>query len=174
MNRNAIALSLAALLSLAAGCASTPKVVVNSKVPVPARVGVISFRDCLMPEQKDDCPGSGNIAGPIYARALASKPGLTVVPLSRPIAATQELADDAAVAVGREKGVDYVLNGEVNDYYSVAAMTFRSDRASVSVRLLRVSDGAVVAFQSETVQGANYKTPADLILTVATRFRDAL
>ena len=88
--------------------------------------------------------------------------------------ATQELSDDAAVTFGREKGVDYVVNGEVNDYYSVAAMTFRSDRASVSLRVLRVSDGSVIAFQTETVQGANYKTPADLIHRVAERLRDAL
>ncbi|HKR62829.1 MAG TPA: hypothetical protein VJZ00_03770 [Thermoanaerobaculia bacterium] len=159
---------------LLAGCASTPRVVVNSKVAPGATIGIISFRDCLMPEQKDDCPGSGNVAGPIYARVLATKPGVKVVPLSRPVTATQELSDDAAVAYGREKNVDYVVNGEVNDYYSVAAMTFRSDRASVSVRLLRVSDGTVAAFQTETVQGANYKTPADLIHTVATRFRDAI
>jgi hypothetical protein len=159
---------------LLAGCASTPRVVVNSKVPSGATIGIISFRDCLMPEQKDDCPGSGNVAGPVYARVLASRPGTHVVPLSRPVSATQELSDDAAVAYGREKHVDYVLNGEVNDYYSVAPMTFRSDRASLSVRLLRVSDGTVVAFQTETVQGANYKTPADLILRVAERLRDAI
>jgi hypothetical protein len=53
-------------------------------------------------------------------------------------------------------------------------MTYRSDRASVTVRLIRVSDGSVVAFQTETVQGANFKTPADLIRAVATRFRDAI
>jgi hypothetical protein len=163
-----------ALTLLAVACATTPRVVVNAKVPSGSSVGVISFRDCLMPEQKDDCPGSGNVAGPVYARVLASRPGLNVVPLSRPVAATEELADDAAVALGRDKGVDYVLNGEVNDYYSVAPMTFRSDRASVSVRLLRVSDGTVVAFQTETVQGANYKTPADLIHRVAERLRDAI
>ena len=161
-------------LLFVASCASTPKVVVNAKVPAGASVGVISFRDCLMPEQQDDCPGSGNVAGPVFARVLASKPSLKVVPLSRPVSATQELKDDAAVAYGREKGVEYVVNGEVNDYYSVAPMTFRSDRASVSVRLLRVSDGTVVAFQTETVQGANYKTPADLIHAVAERLRDAI
>lgn len=166
--------SLVLAAALLSACASTPRVVVKSKVPAGASIGVVSFRDCLMPEQKDDCPGSGNVAGPVFARVLASKPGLNVIPLSRPVSATQELSDEAAVALGREKNVDYVLNGEVNDYYSVAPMTFRSDRASVSVRLLRVSDGSVVAFQTETVQGANYKTPADLIHAVAERLRDAI
>jgi len=153
---------------------STPKVVVNEKVVTPASIGIISFRDCVIPTQQDDCPGSGNVAGPEYARVLATKPGVKVVPLSRPVAGGEPLSDEAAVSFGRDKHVDYVLNGEVNDYYSVAPMTYRSDRASVSVRLIRVSDGVVVAFQTETVQGANYKTPADLIRAVATRFRDAI
>ena len=159
---------------LISACASAPQVVVNSKVPAGSTVGVISFRDCLMPEQQDDCPGSGNVAGPIYARVLASKGTLKITPLSRPVPATEELSDDAAVQLGRERKLDFVVNGEVNDYYSVAAMSFREDRASVSVRLLRVSDGSVVAFQAETVKGANYKTPADLIQRVAERLRDAI
>ena len=166
------------LLALAVvSCASgggTPKVVVNEKIASPATIGVVSFRDCVIPTQEDDCPGSGNVAGPEYARVLATKAGVKIVPLSRPVAGGSEFSDEAAVALGREKNVDYVLNGEVNDYYSVAPMTYRSDRASVTVRLLRVRDGAVMAFQTETVQGANFKTPADLIRAVATRFRDAI
>jgi len=167
------AIFAALLLSCATG-GNTPKVVVNEKITTPASIGIISFRDCVIPTQEDDCPGSGNVAGPEYARVLATKPGVTVVPLSRPVAGSESLDDDAAVSLGRTKNVDYVLNGEVNDYYSVAPMTYRSDRASVSVRLIRISDGKVVAFQTETVQGANFKTPADLIRAVATRFRDAI
>lgn len=161
---------------LCLGCASSsvPKVVVNEKVPAGAVIGVVSFRDCVIPTQVDDCPGSGNVAGPLYARVLASKPTVKVVPISRPVAANQELTDAAAVEAGRQNNVEYVLNGEVNDYYSVAPMTYRSDRAAVTVRLIRVSDGKVVAFQTETVQGANYKTPSDLIMRVAERFRDAI
>jgi hypothetical protein len=169
------ALSLIGIAVLA-GCASgsTPKVVVNEKIGSNATIGIISFRDCMIPTQQDDCPGSGNVAGPEYARVLATKPGVKVVPISRPVAGNEALSDEAAVSLGREKHVDYVLNGEVNDYYSVAPMTYRSDRASVTVRLIRVSDGSIVAFQTETVQGANFKTPADLIRAVATRFRDAI
>ena len=157
------------------GCASSvPKVVVNEKVPAGATIGVVSFRDCVIPSQEDDCPGSGNVAGPMYARVLASRPTMKVTPISRPVAANKELSDADAVALARNSNVQYVLNGEVNDYYSVAPMTYRSDRAAVTVRLLKVSDGSVVAFQTETVQGANYKTPADLIQRVAERFRDAI
>jgi hypothetical protein len=165
------------LITFLTGCSTTgntPRVVVNERLATPATIGIISFRDCVIPTQQDDCPGSGNVAGPEYARVLSTKPGVKVVPLSRPVGGADALSDDAAVTLGREKGVDYVLNGEVNDYYSVAPMTFRSDRASVSVRLIRVSDGSVVAFQTETVQGANFKTPADLIRAVATRFRNAI
>ena len=157
------------------GCASSvPKVVVNEKVPAGATIGVVSFRDCVIPTQEDDCPGSGNVAGPMYARVLASRPTLKVSPISRPVAANKELSDADAAALGRSSNVQYVLNGEVNDYYSVAPMTYRSDRAAVTVRLIKVSDGSVVAFQTETVTGANFKTPADLIQRVAERFRDAI
>jgi hypothetical protein len=168
------ALLLLTTLGLACASSSVPKVVVNEKVPAGATIGVVSFRDCVIPTQVDDCPGSGNVAGPMYARVLASKPTFKVIPLSRPVAANQELTDAAALEVGRQNNVQYVLNGEVNDYYSVAPMTYRSDRAAVTVRLIRVSDGTVVAFQTETVQGANFKTPADLIQKVAERFRDAI
>lgn len=98
------------------GCASggnTPRVVVNEKIATPATLGVISFRDCVIPTQQDDCPGSGNVAGPEYARVLATKPGVKVVPISRPVSGAETLSDDAAVALGREKHVDYVVTGEV-------------------------------------------------------------
>jgi hypothetical protein len=45
----------------------------------------------------------------------------------------------------RAKGYQFALNGDVEDYYRVAPMTFRAERAGVSVRLLRVSDGTVMA-----------------------------
>jgi hypothetical protein len=169
--------ALVFLSSVIISCATggnTPKVVVNEKVVTPASIGIISFRDCVIPTQQDDCPGSGNVAGPEYARVLSTKAGVKVIPLSRPVTGGEALSDEAAVELGRDKHVDYVLNGEVNDYYSVAPMTYRNDRASVTVRLIRVSDGTVVAFQTETVQGANFKTPADLIRAVAMRFRDAI
>jgi hypothetical protein len=169
---------------LISACASTPRVVVNSKVPAGSTIGIISFRDCLMPQRTYDCPGSGNVAGPVYARALVSKGTLTITPLARPLPATQELPDDAAVQLGRDNNVDFVLNAEVNDYYSLGPITFREDlndtlpkpsnRVSVSVRLLRVSDGTVAAFQTETVQGAHFETPADVIHRVAERLRDAI
>ena len=68
--KRAIVAGLLVTSCFAGGCASTPRVVVNGKVPAGATVGVVSFRDCLMPDQKDDCPGSQNIAGPVYARVL--------------------------------------------------------------------------------------------------------
>src|SRR3954462_3228444 len=121
------------LVMLSFACASSvPKVVVNEKVPDGSSIGVVSFRDCVIPTQEDDCPGSGNVAGPMYARVLASRPTMKVTPISRPVAANKELSDADAVALARNNNVQYVLNGEVNDYYSVAPMTYRSDRAAVT------------------------------------------
>jgi hypothetical protein len=75
-------------------CASAPTVVKYDSVPSGSRIAVIPFRDCTIPSQ-DDCGGSGNIAGNIYAQVLAAHPGIQVVPLSRPVGAAESLTDDA-------------------------------------------------------------------------------
>jgi hypothetical protein len=106
---------------------------------------------------------------------FSASPRFKAVPLSRPVAPRESLTDDAAVRYAQEKGFGYVINGEVDEFYSVAPMTFRVDRAGVSIRLLRVSDGAVVAFYSQKKDGgSNFTTPDRIIEKIAERFRDAL
>jgi hypothetical protein len=85
------------------------------------------------------------------------------------------LTDDAAVDFAWKKGFQFVLNGEVDEYYSVAPMTFRVDRAGVSLRILRVSDGSVAAFFSQRKEaGSNFATPDGLIEDMAVHVRDSL
>jgi len=68
-----------------------------------------------------------------------------------------------------------VINGEVDEYYSVAPFTFRSDRAGISMRLLRTSDSSVIAFYSQRKEaGSNLTTPDRIIEKIAQRIRDAL
>jgi len=64
------------------------------------------------------------------------------------------LSDDQAADFAAEKGFEYVINGEVDEYYAVAPMTFRADRAGIPMRILRTSVAAVVAFYSERQEGA--------------------
>lgn len=154
-------------------CASAPAVVKRDKVPRGVEIAVIAFRDCLIANQ-EDCSGSGSITGSVVARALFSGGQFKAFPVSRPVGATQPLADDEAVALGREKRYAYVINGEVDDYYIVAPMTFRSEKAGISMRLLRVSDGALVAFFSRRREAGNLTTPDKMILKMAGEFRDAL
>ena len=160
-------------LSFFISCASTPTVVKYDSVPSGSRVAVIPFRDCTIVGQ-EDCSGSGNIAGNIYAQVLAGHPGIQVIPLSRPVGAAESLADDAAVKYAASKGFDYVVNGEMNDFYRVAPMTFRQERVALAVRILRVSDSKVMDFQSETAAAGNLTTPERMLERLAAKLRDKL
>jgi len=154
-------------------CASSPTVVKSESVPSGAHVAVIPFRDCTIPGQ-DDCGGSGNIAGTIYARVLASHPGIQVLPVSRPVGATDALTDDAAVKFASSKGFDYVVNGEVNDFYRVAPFTFRQERVGLAVRVLHVPDGKVIAFQTEAATAGNLTTPERMLERLAAKLGEKL
>lgn len=155
------------ILLLVAGCASTPPVVVRSNVPSGSEIAVVAFRDCIIAGQ-EDCDGSGNVAGSIFARVFSSKPNLKAVPLSRPVGPKETLSDGVAAEMARAKGYKFVLNGEVDEYYSVAPMTFRVDRAGVSVRLLSADDGTVVAFFSQRKEArSNLSTPDAVIEKMA-------
>ena len=125
------------------------------------------FRDCTISGQ-EDCDGSGLAAGSIFARVLSAQPGFKAVTLNRPTGPKLELDDGQAAAYGKAKGYQYVLNGDVEDYYRVAPFTFRTERAGVSVRLLRTSDGQVMAFFSyRTNSGSNLTTPDAMIENMA-------
>ena len=150
-----------------------PPVVKRGDVPAGSDIGVIMFRDCEISGQ-EDCDGSGNTAGSIFARVLATG-RFHAAPSSRPVGRKDPLSDDAAVEYARSKGFKYVLNGEVDEYYRVAPFTYRTERAGISIRLLRVSDGKVMAFFSQRTHSAtNLTTPDKMIEAMAEHFRDSL
>jgi hypothetical protein len=166
--------SLLVLLLLLVSCASTPPVVKRGQVPIGSELAVIPFRDCLISGQ-EDCDGSGNTAGNIFAQVFSASTKFQAVPLSRPVGPKETLTDDAAVALAKIKGFKYVINGEVDEYYDVAPMTFRVDRAGISVRILRVEDGHITAFFSQRKDGStNFATPSDIIKKMAEHVRDSL
>ncbi len=162
------------LVGLSIACASTPAVVKRGEVPVGSELAVIPFRDCLITGQ-EDCAGSGNVAGSIFARVFSFPPRFKAVPLSRPVSPVATLTDDDAVALAKAHGFKFVINGEVDEFYNVAPMTFRVDRAGISVRILRVEDASVVVFFSQRKEaGSNLATPDGLIEGMATHVRDSL
>ncbi|MGO4503606.1 MULTISPECIES: hypothetical protein [unclassified Dyella] len=153
--------------ALLAACVSMPPVTIRERVPTGSDIAVVMFRDCAITGQ-EDCDGSGLSAGAIFARVLAQQPGMKAMPLSRPIGPKVQLDDEQAVAYAKAKGFQYVVNGEVVDYYRVAPFTFRTERAGVSVRVLRTSDGQMMAFFSDrTNSGSNLTTPDALIEDMA-------
>ena len=160
------------LVLLFAGCASVHPTV-REKVPHGSDIAVVMFRDCTIPGQ-EDCGGSGLSAGSVFARVLSEDSVVRAVPLSRPVPAAGSLDDSAAAAYGREKGFRYVVNGEVEDYYRVAPMTFREERAGVSVRLLDTSNGQVMAFFSDRGTAPNLSTPDAILGKFAKRFRQSI
>ena len=173
--KNRILLTSACFIVLiATGCVATPPVTVREVLPKNSEISVVMFRDCNISGQ-EDCDGSGLTAASIFARVLSEKPGLRAVPLSRPVAAREGLDDSAAVAYAKAKGFKYVLNGDVEDYYRVAPMTFRTERAGVSVRLLNTENGDLMAFFSHrTHSQSNLTTPDALIQQLARHVRDAI
>jgi hypothetical protein len=168
--RNASWIAAAALLLCA--CSSLSSVVAREPVPPGAQVAVIPFRDCLIADQ-EGCSGSGNKAGNVFAAALGQR--YKIVLLSRPVGATDRLADADAIALARQRGAMYVVNGEVEEYYDVASFTFRTDRAGVSVRVLRIKDGSVSASYSQTMKAnSNLGSPDDIVRSMAEHVRDAV
>src|SRR6266853_6704089 len=101
------------LLLVPLAIASTPPVVKRAELPPQAEIAVVMFRDCTITGQ-EDCDGSGNTAGSIFARVLATESKVRAVPLSRPVGPKETLSDDAAVEYAKSKGYQYVLNGEVD------------------------------------------------------------
>jgi hypothetical protein len=161
-----------ALAVLLMGCAGAP-VTVRDKLPSASDVAVVMFRDCTIQGQ-EDCDGSGLTAGSIFARVIATTPGRKAVPLDRPVGPKAPLSDAEAVTYAKEKGYAYVVNGEVQDYYRVAPFTFRSERAGVSVRVLRVSDAAVASFFSDRDIANNLSTPDAIIEDMAKKVAKAM
>jgi hypothetical protein len=156
-----------------AACAGNPRLVKRMEVPHGADIGVVAFRDCIIADQ-EDCDGSGNVAGSVFARVFSAE-GFHAVPLSRPVGPKEPLSDDAAVEVAKAKHLPFVINGEVDEFYSVAPMTFRVDRAGVSLRILRVDTGEVAAFFTRRQEaGSNFGTPDGLIEDMAEEVRGGL
>jgi hypothetical protein len=161
-------------LALISGCASAP-LVKTGDVPSGSEIGVISFRDCLINGQEEDCNGSGKQAGEAFQEVFAEGGKFTSKLVDRPISAKDSLSDPDAAELARKSNLPYVINGEVDDFYSVAAMTFRSDRAAVSIRVIRASDGQVIARYSQQGKArSNFATPKGMIKGIATFVRNGL
>lgn len=160
-------------LFLVASCASVP-ITTAAEVPPGSEIGIISLRDCVITGQEEDCTGSGEQAAEAFAEAF-NEGTFEARVLDRPVADNMILSDEQAAEYGRAQGVEYVINGEVDDFYSVASMTFRTDRAAVSVRLIRTSDGLVVTSYSRPgTASSNFATPKGMIKDLAIELRNAL
>jgi hypothetical protein len=161
-------------VALASACASIPPVTVRDRLPPGADVAVVMFRDCTIAGQ-EDCDGSGMSAGGAFLRGLTYKSRLKAAPLSRPVGPKEALIDDRAVAYAKAKGFAYVVNGDVTEYYRVAPFTFRTERAGISVRVLRTSDGAVISFfDDRTNSSSNLTTPDAMIEKMAKHVAESI
>ena len=166
-------LFLCGVVALMTACASAP-LTKTGEIPKGSEIVVISFRDCLLSGQ-EDCDGSGRKAGEAFQEVFSVGGKFTSKLVDRPVGAKEPLSDQAAAEFARTKGHSYVLNGEVDDFYSVAAMTFRPDRAAVSIRILRASDGQVMtSYSQQGKAGSNFATPKGMIKGIATFVRNGL
>lgn len=163
-----------AAVALLSACASAP-ITKSGDIPRGSEIVVISFRDCTITGQEEDCTGSGKQAAEAFQEAFSEGDKFRSKLVDRPVGASESLSDQAAAELGRRSGHSYVINGEVDDFYSVAAMTFRADRAAVNVRILRVSDGQIMASYSKRAEGSsNFATPKGIIKGIAAFVRNGL
>jgi hypothetical protein len=162
-----------ACASLLSACGVDPQLVKQMDVPRGTDIGVIPFRDCIIADQ-EDCDGSGSVAGSVFAHTF-SEDGFRAVLLSRAVGSKEVLSDDAAVALAKAKNLAFVINGEVTQFYNVAPMTFRPDRAGVAVRILSVETGEVaVSYSDSRVSKTNFSTPNGMLQDMAEEVRDEL
>ncbi len=163
-----------ALFVLVTGCAST-QIVKTAEVPAGSEIVIIPFRDCLINGQEEDCNGSGLTAAEAFREAFSEGGKFTSRVSARPVGPKETLSDQAAAEFARKNKYAYVINGEVDDFYSVAAMTFRADRAAVTTRLIRASDGLVITtFSKRGSAGSNFATPKGMIKDLAAELRNGL
>lgn len=155
--------ALLATVMLLAGCADDPSITVKHRVPHGGTVAVVMFKDCDIADQSD-CDGSGLNAGSIFVRVLSQRPGLHAVSLPRPVGPKAQLDDDAAVAYAKAKGYRYVINGEVQDYSRTGHIALRSNRASISVRVLGTSNGQVLTTYTYQENSKTHLTTPDEML----------
>lgn len=166
-------IGLVLLAALLTGCAADPQFVKQLEVPQHETIGVIPFRDCMI-EDQEDCRGSGATAGNVFAQEFSGD-GYRSVLLSRPVGPRDGLSDQAAVELARGQGLAFVMNGEVTEFYSVAPMTFRADRAGVSLRILRVEDGKIaLSWSHARLSSTNFSTPEGLLEDMAEDVREEL
>ena len=167
------AVLLVFVVALVTGCASTP-VTKNADIPAGTEIVVVPFRDCMISGQDEDCNGSGVKTGEAFKEAFSTGKFKARL-VDRPVGAKETWSDKDVAAWARSNGYEYVLTGEVDDFYSVAAMTFRADRAAASARIIRASDGMVVAAYSKPgTAGSNFATPQGMMKGIATEMRNGL
>lgn len=174
MRLSARGLLCCVVFAFVSACASTP-ITKTGEVPRGSEIVVISLRDCTITGQEEDCSGSGKKAGEAFQEAFSEGGKFTSKLVDRPVGPKENLSDQAATEFARKNGYAYVINGEVDDFYSVAAMTFRPDRAAVNVRVIRASDGQVMAsYSKQGKAGSNFATPKGMIKDIAIYVRNGL
>ena len=163
------------VVALVTGCATSTPVTKNAEIPAGTEIVVVPFRDCLISGQDEDCNGSGMKTSQAFKEAFSEGGKFKARLVDRPVSARENWSDKDAAAWARSQGYEYILTGEVDDFYSVAAMTFRTDRAAASARIIRASDGLVVASSSNPgTASSNLATPQGMMKGIATEMRNGL
>jgi hypothetical protein len=134
---------------------------------------VIGFRDCVIKDEVD-CDGSGENAARQVTSVLNDPPALRAIVVVRPAEAKEELDDVAAAAYGKSNGYAYVADGEVLDYHRAMIFSAHAQRLSLTMRVLRTSDGQVVDSYSCTELLDNLTSLNSIIRSMTDDLRDSL
>ena len=151
---------------------SSTDIISGFRFPRSARVLVAPFRD-----NESDDPRDSVDTGIIAQQRLLE--GLEELDSIRVKKATPQRYDpskglslDEAVALAHQYEADFVVFGDVIEFYRVAPLTFRADRAGVTIRVASVSGQLVFQRSWNKHSGTNFSTPDAVIENIGERFRD--
>ena len=161
----AVALLLATLTLLNTGCGALGTRIDGWEgVKRTESLVVLPFRDNVS-EDSNDSDGTGKKCQTIMVEALSDRRDDTVkshVPANHDFKTV--LSQMQANTLGKTLKVDYVVYGDCIEFYDVAPMTFRADRAGMQVFVLRVVDGVIVyTARYNEKSDSNFDSPEDVI-----------
>lgn len=153
------------------GFDSSPWVEVEGtfRFPKEAAVLVLPFKDNVSDDDRDS-KETGRAAQRAFLEALQAKGTISALGTETDgNAALRGLSRSEALERLQEADADYAVYGDCFEFYRVAPMTYRSDRAGVTVEII-AADGAVVFRRSvQAIANSNFEEPEVVLGRIARR-----
>lgn len=169
VDRTVLAEEVVPVTRLDAGWGAPPPAELPRRFHFPhgAKVLVLPFRDHRSEDPRDR-DGTGRATQVAVEQALGEVVGLEVSERpGLPGDYALGLSRAQAAALAREAGADFAVYGDCVEFYRVAPMTFRTDRAGMDLEIVRADGTPVYRFTRSRDAGTNLNEPEDGLLRLA-------